>query len=79
MTKETEPLRDQLREKLAEARFIPAVYNHRHVYAWFYGTMAFSVVDGKSHLRIFANQELPELQRESDFIFSTADLVAGKN
>jgi hypothetical protein len=68
MTKETEPLRDELRERLAEARFVPAVYNHRNVYAGLFGTLAFSVVDGKPHLRIFANQELPELQKESDFI-----------
>ena len=68
MTKETEPLRDELRERLAEARFVSAVYNHRNVYAGLFGTLAFSVVDGKPHLRIFANQELPELQKESDFI-----------
>jgi hypothetical protein len=67
-TKETEPLRDELRAKLREARFIPATYQHRHVYAWFFGTLAFSVMDGKPHLRIFANQELPELQKENDFI-----------
>ncbi len=67
-TKETNPLRDELRQRLAEARFVPAVYQHRNVYAWFYGTLAFSVVDGKPHLRIFANQELPELQKESDFV-----------
>ncbi len=68
MTKETEPLRDELRQKLSQARFVPAVYNHRPVYAGFYGTLAFSVVDGKPHLRVFANQELSELQKESDFI-----------
>jgi hypothetical protein len=68
MTKETEPLRDELRQKLSQARFVPAVYNHRPVYAGFYGTLAFSVVDGKPHLRVFANQELSELQKETDFI-----------
>src|SRR5436853_945160 len=67
-TKELEPLRDEVRERLAEARFVPAVYHHQHVYAWMFGTLAFSVTDGKPHLRIFANQELPELQKESDFI-----------
>jgi hypothetical protein len=75
---ETEPLRDELRERLAEARFLPAVYNHRHVYAWFYGTLAFSVVDGKPHLRIFANQELPELEKESDFIAPQPIWLPGK-
>ncbi len=77
-TKETEPLRDELRERLAEARFMPAVYQHRNVYAWFYGTAAFSVVDGKPHLRLFANQELPELQKESDFIAPQPIWLPGK-
>jgi hypothetical protein len=79
MTKETEPLRDELRERLAETRFIPAVYNHQRVWAWFYGTLAFSVTDGKPHLRIFANQELPELQKESDFISPQPIWLPGKN
>ena len=76
-TKETEPLRDELRQKLSQARFIPAVYQHRPVYAGFYGTLAFSVVDGKPHIRIFANQELPELQKESDFISPQALYIPG--
>ena len=67
-TKESELLWYELRQKLIEASFVPAVYNHRNVYAWFSGTLTFSVIDGKPHLRIFANQELPELQKESDFI-----------
>jgi hypothetical protein len=79
MSKETEPLRDELRERLAEARFIPALYNGHHVWAWFYGTLAFSVTDGKPHLRIFANQELPELQKESDFIAPQPIWLPGKN
>lgn len=77
-TNETNALRDEVRERLAEARFVPAVYNHRRVYAWFYGTLAFSVVDGKPHLRIFANQELPELQKESDFIGPQSIWLPGK-
>jgi hypothetical protein len=78
MTKETQALRDELREKLAEARFIPAIYNHQHVYAWFYGTLAFSVVDGKPHVRVFANQELSELQKENDFIGPQPIWLPGK-
>src|SRR5437588_11604430 len=35
MTKETEPLRDELRERLSQARFMPAIYHHRPVYAGF--------------------------------------------
>lgn len=78
MTKETEPLRDELRERLAQARFMPAIYNHRPVYAGFYGTLAFSVVDGKPHLRIFANQEQSELEKESDFIAPQALYIPGR-
>jgi TonB-like protein len=77
MTKETEPLRDELRERLIETRFVPAIYNHQPVYAGFYGTLTFSVIDGKPHLRIFANQELPELQKESDFISPQALYIPG--
>lgn len=72
------PLRDEVRERLAEARFIPAVYNHQHVYAWLYGTVAFSSTDGKPHLRVFANQELSELQKESDFIAPQPIWLPGK-
>lgn len=76
--KETQALRDEVRERLAEARFVPAVYNHQHVYAWFYGTIAFSVVDGKPHLRVFASQETSELQKESDFIAPQPIWLPGK-
>jgi len=78
MTKETEALRDELRERLPQARFMPAMYEHRPVYAWFYGTLAFSVVDGRPHVRIFANQELPELQKETDFIAPQPIWLPGK-
>jgi hypothetical protein len=77
-TKGLEPLRDEVTERLAEARFIPAVYKHQHVYAWFYGTLAFSVVDNKPHLRIFANQEPSELEKESDFIAPQEIWLPGK-
>src|SRR6266404_970878 len=76
--KETEALRDEARERLAEARFMPAVYNNRRVYAWFYGTVAFSVVDGKPHLRVFANQEISELEKETDFIGPQPIWLPGK-
>jgi len=67
-TDKIKPLRDEIRERLCEARFIPAVYHHQNVYAWMYGTIAFTSTDGKPHLRVFANQELSELQKENDFI-----------
>jgi hypothetical protein len=67
-TEQTMALRDELRIKLSQCRFVPAVYNHRNVYCYFEGTLAFSTTDGKPHVRIFANQQLSELQKESDFI-----------
>ncbi|HST31347.1 MAG TPA: hypothetical protein VLK27_10975 [Chthoniobacterales bacterium] len=67
-TDATKALRDELRIKLSHCRFVPAVYNHRDVYCWFQGTLAFSTIDGKPHVRIFANQQLADLQKESDFI-----------
>jgi hypothetical protein len=53
---------------LTDALFVPAIYNHEPVYVLFYGTVTFKVVNGKPRLRIFANQEAEELQKESDFI-----------
>lgn len=77
-TDEIKPLRDEVHERLAEARFIPAVYHHQNVYAWLYGTVAFTSTGGKPHLRVFANQELPELQKESDFIAPQPIWLPGK-
>jgi hypothetical protein len=51
-----------------QARFIPAVYNHELVFVLFYGAVTFKVVDGKPHLRIFANQEPEEMKKEADFV-----------
>jgi TonB family protein len=34
----------------------------------FYGTVKFAVVNGKPRLRIFANQQLEEIDKETDFI-----------
>jgi hypothetical protein len=38
-TDKIKPLRDEVHERLAEARFVPAVYNHQHVFAWMSGTI----------------------------------------
>jgi len=53
---------------LDQARFVPAVYDHEPVYVFFYGAVIFKVVDGKPRLRIFANQEPKEIEKESDFV-----------
>ena len=61
-------LEQELLKRLANAKLIPAIHNHQPVIAIFYGTVKFAVVNGKPRLRIFANQELDELDKESDFI-----------
>jgi hypothetical protein len=67
-TPESGLLEQELFKRLADAKFIPAVYNHLAVDAIYYGTLTFVVVDGKPRLRIFSNQETEELGKESDFV-----------
>jgi hypothetical protein len=67
-TKGSELLEKEVLKRLGNAKFIPAVHNHQPVLAVFYGTVRFAVVNGKPRLRVFANQQLPELDKEADFI-----------
>ncbi len=67
-TKGSELLEKEILQRLVRAKFIPAIHNHQPVLAVFYGTVTFAVVNGKPRLRIFANQQLDELKKESDFI-----------
>ena len=67
-TPESTLLEQELVKRLDQAVFVPAIYNHQLVHVLFYGTMTFSVVNGKPRLRIFANQEAVELKKESDFV-----------
>jgi TonB family protein len=67
-TKGSELLEKEVLKRLASAKFVPAIHNHQPVLAVFYGTVSFAVVKGKPRLRIFANQQLEELKKESDFI-----------
>ena len=67
-TLHSELLEQELLKRLANAKFAPAIHNHQPVIAIFYGTVRFAVVNGKPRLRIFANQQLPELDKENDFI-----------
>ena len=67
-TPDSKLLEGEVRKALAGVKFIPAVYNRLPVDAIFYGTVTFAVVDGKPRLRIFANQETAELQKESNFV-----------
>ena len=67
-TKGSDLLEQELLKRLASAKFIPAIHNHQPVIAVFYGTVKFAVVNGKPRLRIFANQQLEEVDKETDFI-----------
>ena len=64
----SELLEQELLKRLATAKFVPAVHNHQPVIAIFYGTVKFAVVNGKPRLRIFANQQLNEVDKETDYI-----------
>jgi len=67
-TRGSELLEQELLKRLVKAKLIPAIHNHERVIAIFYGTVKFAVVNGKPRLRIFANQQLDELDKETDFI-----------
>jgi TonB family protein len=67
-TKGSQLLEQELLKRLATAKFIPAIHNHQPVIAVFYGTVKFAVVNGKPRLRIFANQQVEEVDKETDFI-----------
>ena len=67
-TKGSELLEKEALKRLVKAKFIPAIHNHQPVLAVFYGTVTFAAINGKPRLRIFANQQLDELKKESDFI-----------
>jgi hypothetical protein len=67
-TPESKLLEQEVLKRLSNAKFIPAIHNHKPVPVFFYGTVVFSVVNGKPRLRIFSNQQVDELKKESDFI-----------
>ena len=61
-------LKNEVRKRLRQSRFIPAVYNHKRTFAWFAGTVVFVVTNGKPHLRIYAHQELDVIKSGVDFV-----------
>jgi TonB family protein len=67
-TRGSELLEQELLKRLARAKFVPAIYNDAKVISIFYGTVKFAVANGKPRLRIFANQQLDQLDKETDFI-----------
>lgn len=67
-TPESLLLEQELVRRLDTAGFVPGLYNRQPVHVLFYGTVSFKIVKGKPRLRIFANQEMEELKKESDFV-----------
>lgn len=61
-------LRNEVRRRLRQSWFMPAVYDGRRTYAWFAGTVVYVVANGRPHLRVYANQELDEIKRGTDFL-----------
>jgi hypothetical protein len=61
-------LQNEIRKRLRQTRFIPAVYNHKRTWSWFAGTVLFAVKDGRPHLRIYANQDLDVIKSGTDFV-----------
>src|SRR6266446_7507384 len=61
-------LKNEVRRRLRQARFIPAVNEHKRTHAWFAGTAVFVVTNGRPHLRLYANQDLDEIKRGADFV-----------
>lgn len=77
LTEGAETLKQEVKDQLYRCRFVPAVHNHKKTWAWFYGTVTFVVVNGKPRLRIFANQDPTELEKESDFVAPQSIYVIG--
>ena len=61
-------LQNEIRKRVRQTRFIPAVYNHKRTSAWFAGTVVFAVANGKPHVRIYANQDLDVIKSGVDFV-----------
>ena len=61
-------LEQEVLKRLENAKFIPALHNKQPVEVVFFGSVFYSIINGKPHLRVFANQELEELKKQNDFI-----------
>jgi hypothetical protein len=61
-------LREEVRKRVRQTRFVPAVYDHKRTWSWFAGTVLFVVKDGRPHLRIYAHQDLDVIKSGTDFV-----------
>lgn len=67
-TPDSKSLEQEVLKRLDSVKFIPALHNKQPVDVVFFGSVFYSVVNGKPHLRVFANQEPEELKKQTDFI-----------
>lgn len=63
----TAALEQELRKRLENAKFAPAIYNHQPVDVILSGTLIFTAA-AKPHLRLLLNQDPEELKAANDFI-----------
>jgi Gram-negative bacterial TonB protein C-terminal len=68
LTPNAKLLEEEVLKRLETAKFVPALHNKQPVDIVFFGTVSFVVKEGKPHLRVFANQEIDEVNKASDFI-----------
>jgi hypothetical protein len=73
----SELLQREVLGRIRQVQFEPAVYHHNRVIVWIDGTVSFFVANGKPHLRIFLNQEEPDLKSGNDFIAPQFAFVPG--
>ena len=64
----TSALEEEVRKRLEDAKFAPAIYNHQPAEVILSGTVIFSVVDQTPRVRIFLNHDPNELREAADFI-----------
>lgn len=67
-TPDSKLLEQEVLKRLENAKFIPALHNKQPVSVVFFGSVFYSVINEKPHLRVFANQEPEELKKQNDFI-----------
>ncbi len=61
-------LKAEVEKELRRASFVPAVIDGKRVGVAFHGTVIFVVRDGHPYLRVFANQDRDEVEKQSDYI-----------